>query len=128
MDDEVRGAGAIAAHQLVGEGSDRLLAQLAGPVSEVDEVAGVDAGLETGLVGVLAEERGVVRRDLLRAPHPARLGEDLHGFCAVRQRAREGFVQSAGGGFVVAEEHEARYAPLATRLRYISFQPRAKNL
>src|SRR5581483_3226459 len=95
----------VAALQLVDESGDGLLAQVAGSAAQVDQIAGVHARRKAGAPRRLAEGLRVLRRDLLRAPHPARLGEDLDGFRAVGEGAGERLVQAAGGGFVGAEEH-----------------------
>src|SRR5207248_9569279 len=94
VDDQVRRTDAVTALQLVDERLDRLLAQIAGNASEVDQVAGVDAGGKSRRLRGGAEEGNVGPGDLFRPPHAARLGEDLEGLGPVRKRARERFVQS----------------------------------
>src|SRR5205807_5496277 len=104
MHDQVGRSDQIAALQLVEEGSDRLLPQFPCDAAQIDEIAGVHAGVKSRRLCVLAKKRGILGGDLLRPPHPARLGEDLDGFGAVGESARVSFVQTARGRLMGAEE------------------------
>src|SRR5919108_2594773 len=85
-------------------------------------------GQRAGLLG-LVEGCRLVGRDLLRAPHAARFGEDLHGLGAVAEGAREGLVQAPRGALVCSQKHvRLEVYSLAARLRDISFQLGMKNL
>jgi hypothetical protein len=140
VDDQVRDPQEVAALQLVDEGGDGLLAQVAGVGAEIHQIACVDGHGERGRG---PELRDVGGGDLLGPPHPAGFREDLHGLGAVGQGAGEGLVQATGGALVGSQQHMGSLSglwadgghhktrcpllySLAARLRFISFQPGMK--
>src|SRR3954471_9369169 len=102
MDDERGNPEQIGPFELVDEGGDRLVAQIALIATQVDQVARVDRAGKRRVVAVRTEGARTFRGDLLGPPHPGGLREDLDGFRSVRPRAGERFVEAACRRFVGA--------------------------
>ncbi len=106
MEDDPGRADPVAGPQRVGEGGERLLAQLVVFRRAVDQVDGVDHDrVDRGGVHRLAEGREVLRAVAGRAPHPRALVEDLDRFAGEIGAALDRVGQASGRRDVGSDQH-----------------------